>query len=94
MKKQVEIYKIIDGSQQCILRLLLSQDGNMIYEFPFSENEGQRLVQKLKEKGIKNYDPNATKNSLYPVDGMLFLQQLKNNFHSGYLNATEIMDVE
>jgi hypothetical protein len=46
-------------------------------------------VENLKGEGIFDYK-NATPNKLYPQDGMSFLENLKYNFRSGYLSASEV----
>lgn len=53
----------------------------------------EQLVHSLNTEGIKDYTqtPGA---KLFPKDGLKFLEQLKYNFKSGYLNATNIITEE
>lgn len=46
-------------------------------------------VENLRGEGIFDYK-NATPSKLYPYDGMSFLENLKYNFRSGYLSASEV----
>ncbi len=82
--KYVEFYKLNnDGSQLVIAKCLLNENGEVICE-------GQEnLIKNLEKNGIKNYmDKSGDK--LFFKDGILFLEQLKYNFTSGYLNASDI----
>lgn len=83
--KKVEILKLQnDGSQKIIATCKL------IGEKVICEGQ-EELVNDLSSNGIINYsDQGAEK--LYPQDGLLFLEQLKFNFKSGYLNATDIIE--
>ncbi len=83
--KFVEIYKIDnEGAQSLVAVCTLSSDGVQI-------KGEQKLIDSLNE-GINNYSETGHK-KVYPSDGLLFLEQLKFNFRSGYLNATEIKQV-
>lgn len=81
----VELYKLQnDGSQKVIATCrveggVVCCDGDAI------------LVHNLTVGGIKNYD-NPEGEKLFFKDGIKFLEQLKFNFTSGYLNASEIKD--
>ena len=82
---KVEIYRLNnDGTQKVIATCRL--DNNLVVcdgEEPFLDY--------LSKEGIKNYSVMPpVKISL--KDGKLFLEQLKNNFKSGYLNASEIIE--
>lgn len=46
-------------------------------------------IENLKGEGIFDYK-NASLNKLYPYDGLSFLENLKYNFRSGYLSASEV----
>ena len=82
---KVEIYRLNnDGTQKIIAVCRL--ENNLVVcdgEEPFLDY--------LSKEGIKNYSVMPpVKISL--KDGKLFLEQLKNNFKSGYLNASEIIE--
>lgn len=47
------------------------------------------VIENLRGEGIFDYK-NATPTKLYPHDGMSFLENLKYNFRSGYLSASEV----
>ena len=83
--KYVEFYKLKNNGNQIILgKCYLTQNNNVYCDGPdiFSNN--------LEKNGIKNYDqPNQT---LYFKDGLKFLEQLKYNFTSGYLNASDVKE--
>ena len=46
-------------------------------------------VENLRGEGIFDYK-NSTPTKLYPDDGLSFLENLKYNFRSGYLSASEV----
>ena len=46
-------------------------------------------IENLKGEGIFDYK-NSTPTKLYPYDGISFLENLKYNFRSGYLSASEV----
>ena len=79
----VEIYKLKnDGSQEVVVICKLIDEK--------VKCEGsESFIKNLEEKGILDYSGSTDKN-LFFKDGLLFLQQLKNNFKSGYLNASEV----
>jgi hypothetical protein len=84
--KFVEIYKLQnDGSQQIIARCDLV-DGVVILS-----GEDAKLKSYLEEEGI-NYYSSGDRKKLFPKDGQAFLEQLKYNFKSGYLNASDILE--
>ncbi|MDO8663246.1 MAG: hypothetical protein Q7K28_00175 [Candidatus Wildermuthbacteria bacterium] len=84
--KYVEFYKIQnDGSQKIIATCRLNEDGNV-------ECEGDPIfAANLMKDGIKDYSI-PEKLPLFFKDGLKFLEQLKFNFTSGYLNASEVME--
>ena len=79
----VEIYKLKnDGSQEIIAVCRLK--GNAV------QCGGQPVfIENLKSGGIRDYS-SPKENKLFLKDGLLFLEQLKYNFKSGYLNASEV----
>ncbi len=52
-------------------------------------DEYHPAVESLKGEGIFDYK-NCLPNKLYPHDGISFLENLKYNFRSGYLSATDV----
>ena len=87
--KYVELYKLQnDGSQKIIATLYLNDGGEV-------ECEGDpTLAENLKREGIKGYS-DADRNipsKLFFKDGLKFLEQLKFNFTSGYLNASDVKE--
>ena len=84
--KIVEIYKLQnDGSQKIVITCRLEIDKVIC--------EGDRqFVDNLMSKGIFDYSQDSKK-KIYPKDGLLFLEQLKYNFKSGYLNASDIKQI-
>lgn len=78
----VEIYKLQnDGSQKTVATCRLVE-GQVVCE------GNESIVVGLKN-GIVNYEGEGR---LLPSDGLVFLQQLKNNFRSGYLNASDVKE--
>jgi len=59
---------------------------NGIVEFNGDEN----LIKNLTNKGIFDFS-SCTSRRLFPKDGQLFLEQLKNNFSSAYITASDII---
>lgn len=83
--KFVEIYKLQnDGTQQivCVCKF----DGEKV----FCEGEGL-LVQNLESEGIWDNSV-APRKKVFPKDGMVFLENLRFNFSSGYLNGSEVKE--
>ena len=87
--KYVEFYKLQnDGSQKVIATCHLTENGQV-------ECEGDAVfVDNLEREGIKDYSSSDDKNAelLFFKDGLKFLEQLKFNFTSGYLNASDVQD--
>lgn len=83
--KIVEIYKLQnDGSQKVLATCKLINnvvvcEGDMVF------------INNLEKEGIKNYSQNGP-DKLFLKDGLSFLEQLKYNFKSGYLNASDIIE--
>lgn len=87
--KYVELYKLQnDGSQKIIATCYLNDDGQVA-----CEGDGV-LMDNLAREGIKDYSntDRTISSKLFFKDGLKFLEQLKFNFTSGYLNASEIME--
>ena len=84
--KYVEFYKLQnDGNQKVIATCYLKDNGNV-------ECEGDSVFMgNLIKDGIKDYSI-SEKPPLFFKDGLKFLEQLKFNFTSGYLNASEVME--
>jgi len=53
--------------------------------------EGDTTLVENLQSGIKDYE-NPEGEKLYPKDGKRFLEQLKFNFTSGYLNTSDILE--
>ena len=82
--RYVEIYKLKnDGSQEMFI--ICSLKGKQAI---CKGNEN--FVKSLEKDGIMDYSNPAEK--LFPKDGLKFLEQLKFNFQSGYLNASDIKE--
>ena len=61
-------------------------------ENPNVEIEGDQYhpaIENLRGEGIFDYK-NSSPSKLYPDDGLSFLENLKYNFRSGYLSASEV----
>ncbi len=82
---RVDLYKLQnDGTQKLILTCKLINESVVC--------EGDvKLISYLENKGIRDYSAKSDK-KLYFKDGELFLKQMKYNFSSGYLNATDIIE--
>ena len=81
--KFVKIFKLKnDGSQSTLAFCRLV--GNEVI------CEGDKIfVENLEKEGILDYS-SLTRESIFPKDGLRFLEQLKFNFKSGYLNASDV----
>ena len=84
--KYVEFYKLQnDGSQKIIATCSLNENDKI-------ECDGDAVfIENLAKDGIKNYSISG-KPALFFQDGLEFLQQLKFNFTSGYLNASDVKE--
>lgn len=79
----VELYKLQNDGSQTVVATCRLEDGVV-------GCEGDTvLVNNLMTGGIKDYD-NPEGGKLFVKDGLKFLEQLKFNFTSGYLNASEV----
>lgn len=82
---KVKIYKLNNnGDQELLATCFLQSNGLVVCQGP------ETFVHNLKEKGILDYG-NPERPKLFPKDGLKFLEQLKNNFKSAYLSATEVL---
>lgn len=78
----VVIYKLLKNGSQKILATCALKGGQV-------KCEGDRtLVDYFYRHGIRDYSQPAR--VLFPKDGMSFIEQLKHNFKSSYLNAVEV----
>jgi hypothetical protein len=82
--KFVEIYRLQNEGQKVVAEC--KETGGDV------EIEGDpMLAMQLKYDGIIDYS-SPDKKRLYPKDGEKFLEQLKNYFKSGYINASDIKE--
>ncbi|MBI2595887.1 hypothetical protein HYW46_04105 [Candidatus Daviesbacteria bacterium] len=81
----VEIYKLNNDGSQKILAVC-----RQLGEEVVCEGE-EKFIEYLNKEGINDYNSPSPK-KLFPKDGRLFLEQLKYNFKSGYLNATDLKE--
>jgi hypothetical protein len=83
--KFVEIYKLQnDGSQKTVVVCRLGEGGVVC--------EGDEVfVKGFNEKGIPSYSEKS-KDRLFPKDGLIFLENLKFVFKSGYVNASDVKE--
>lgn len=83
--KFVEIYRLNDDGTQRVAAVCKLTDDHVVCEGDTA------LVDNLAMRGIADYTkPEMPK--LFPADGIRFLEQLRFNFKSGYLNASDIQD--
>ena len=82
----VEIYKLKnDGSQEVIAKCVLRD--KMV------KCEGDKIfVENLEKDGIRDYSDMTKPKQFFMKDGIKFLENLKFNFKSGYLNASDVMN--
>ena len=82
--KYVEIYKLNnDGSQKVIATCSLKRNQVIC-------GGNKNFVKSLEKDGVIDYSNPREK--FFPKDGLKFLEQLKFNFKSGYLNASDIKE--
>lgn len=82
---KVEIYKLNNQGKQELVA-----ECKLVNELVECLGEEQ-FLKFLNEDGIRDYTQNPPR-QLFPKDGHKFLEQLKYNFKSGYLSATDILD--
>ena len=83
--KYVEIYKLHNDGSQTVLAICKLIDGAVVIE------GDQKFADFAANEGIGNYTGGGEK-KLFPKDGILFLEQLRYNFKSGYLNASDVLE--
>ncbi|QQG42150.1 MAG: hypothetical protein HYV90_02440 [Candidatus Woesebacteria bacterium] len=82
---KVLIYKLEnDGSQKVICTCVLENNSVKC-------DGDSGLVANLNSEGIINYAA-ETPEKVFPKDGKIFLENLSQNFNSGYFNATDIIE--
>ncbi|MEA3272496.1 MAG: hypothetical protein U9P90_02405 [Patescibacteria group bacterium] len=83
---KVEIYKLNnDGTQKTVVVCSLEDDKIVC------RGEAENLIGILEKTGITDYSSKEQK-TLFPKDGLKFLEQLQYNFKSGYLNASKVFN--
>lgn len=82
---KVNIFKLDSTGQQNLL--VVCELINGLVEITGDEG----FAHNLRENGIQSYTGNQN-TLLFPSDGRLFLEQLKFNFKSGYLMATDVLE--
>ncbi len=84
----VEIYELKNDGSQGVIAVckLLNNEAICEGEKSFIEN--------LKQRGVLDYSDSSKSpaQKIFPKDGLRFLEQLKYNFKSGYLNASDIKE--
>lgn len=83
--KLVEIYQLKDDGSQGVIVTCKLINGEVVCE------GDQIFVENLEKEGIFDYSSSG-KNKFYPKDGLKFLEQLRFNFKSGYLNASDVKE--
>lgn len=82
----VEFYKLQNDGTQKMIAVCKLKDGKTICE-------GDKiLIENLKQKGVFDYSSGQKGENLFLKDGLKFLENLKYNFASGYLNASDIKE--
>lgn len=80
--KKVEIYKLDNQGKQTLIA-----ECRLINELVECVGE-EKFIEFLNSEGVRDYTKTPPE-QLFPKDGLKFLEQLKYNFKSGYLSATE-----
>lgn len=83
--RYVEIYKLNDDGSQSVIATCSLYNETVKCEGDVS------MVKNLNEEGIRDYGSDKNKR-IFQTDGIKFLEQLKYNFTSGYLNASDIKE--
>ena len=81
--KYVEIYKLQNDGSQTVLATCKLADDVVVFE------GDTKFAEYVVKEGIRNYNGSG---KLFPKDGLAFLEQLKYNFKSGYLNASDVVE--
>lgn len=84
--KYIEIYKLKNDGTQEIIAICSLKENKVVCQ------GDENFVKSLEEDGILDYSSSSSFKKLFPKDGLKFLEQLKFNFKSGYLNASDIKD--
>lgn len=85
--KFVEIYKLKNNGEQNMI-LVCRLTGKVV------KCEGDKnFAENLAKEGVRDYS-NASGKKLFPTDGIIFLENLKLAFKSGYLMATDVQKSE
>jgi len=82
----VEIYKLQNNGEQKIIVTCKLIEKTVICE------GDEAFINNLKKDGILDYSSDDHNKKLFFKDGLKFLEQLKYNFKSGYLNASEVKE--
>lgn len=83
--KFVEIYTLKNNDSQKVVAICKLSNDEAICE-------GEKaFIENLKQRGITDYSKSPAQ-KLFPKDGLRFLEQLKYNFKSGYLNASDVKE--
>ena len=81
----VEFYKLKNDGSQEVIATCGMKDGVVVCE------GDEALIENLAKDGILDYSQ-APPQKIFSKDGPRFLEQLKYNFKSGYLNASEMRE--
>lgn len=85
--KFVEIYKLENsGEQRVVLRCVLNEAGAVDLH-----GEAQQLAKNLTDRGIVNHFE-KTPETLFPSDGLPFLENLSQYLNSAYLCASLVKE--
>ena len=84
----VDLYELDqDAKQKKIATFRMQEDEPGKVEIDGDHNHP--VLENIKNEGIFDYK-NTRPGKLYPYDGMIFLENLKYYFRSGYLLATDV----
>jgi hypothetical protein len=80
----VDIFQIVDHESHRVARCVLQNEEVIC--------SGELNVVKRLQKGILSVNLEGSERMLYPKDGIVFLEQLRLNFRSGYVSATPVQE--
>ncbi|HRN96342.1 MAG TPA: hypothetical protein PLD54_02765 [Candidatus Levybacteria bacterium] len=83
--KTVEIYQLSDQGEQKVIAVCSLTEETVLCE------GDESFVNHLSQNGITDYSQ-TPRITIFPDAGLHFLEQMKNNFSSGYINASDILD--
>lgn len=83
--KYVEIYQLQNNGTQKTVVVCNLENETVICE------GDENIINSFKKEGILNYSESPP-NKLFLNDGLKFLEQLKYNFKSGYLNGSDVKE--